>query len=146
MNSQGYFILNDIHIDTSSCVTRQDFKNEYSFSSKLPLSNLHVFFVFFPCRELIESFLATLQEVHGDFTNSFRCLSVISLPGCPDFNATCDSLLQELVAQSSSAEELRKFYKPTMHPRYVKLSSSTWYSSDRTDKWVRHKTLSNTLN
>ncbi|KAJ8036388.1 Selenoprotein O [Holothuria leucospilota] len=71
--------------------------------------------------ELIESFLATLQEVHGDFTNSFRCLSVMSLPGCPDFDTSSDSLLQELVAQSSSAEELRKFYKPTMHPRELQM-------------------------
>lgn len=72
-------------------------------------------------KRLVESFLETLQAVHGDFTNSFRCLSTMSLPGCADFQETCKAVLTELIAQGSSAEELRKFYRPTMHPRELQM-------------------------
>ncbi|PIK54361.1 Selenoprotein O [Apostichopus japonicus] len=72
-------------------------------------------------KELVESFLQTLQEVHGDFTNSFRSLSIMSLPGCCDFKDNYEAVLTELVAQGSSVEELKKFYKPTMHPRELQM-------------------------
>lgn len=85
----------------------------------LPRSYICLIFMVDICfnRELVESFLQTLQEVHGDFTNSFRSLSIMSLPGCCDFKDNYEAVLTELVAQGSSVEELKKFYKPTMHPR-----------------------------
>ncbi len=37
-------------------------------------------------RELIEGLFNTMQETGADFTNTFRCLSDIPLPGAPDFD------------------------------------------------------------
>ena len=44
-------------------------------------------------RELIEGLFSTMQETGADFTNTFRCLSDIPLPGAPDFDAKVCALM-----------------------------------------------------
>ena len=69
-------------------------------------------------RELVSSFLDTMDETKADFTNCFRCLSKMTLPGSPDFEKTLEDTLDYLLTQCCTAEELREACKPQMDPRY----------------------------
>ena len=66
--------------------------------------------------------MKTMEETGSDFTNSFRCLSRIHLPGCADFTATRSDVLQYLLEQCSTLKEDLKANQPKMEPRLVGLS------------------------
>lgn len=72
--------------------------------------------MFFFWREFIESFLTTMEETGADFTNSFRSLSNLPLPGLSGIESQ-EALLEYLLTQSSTVEEMRKANQPKMDPR-----------------------------
>lgn len=67
--------------------------------------------------DLVEAFLETMQETGSDFTNSFRCLSKLPLPSCASYNEERKTLLDYLISQSSTLEELKLANKPQMDKR-----------------------------
>jgi hypothetical protein len=71
-------------------------------------------------RELVKSFLDTMKETGADFTNSFRFLSQLDLPGMPCFTASKTALLQRLLEQCCTLEELIKANRPKMDTKQVK--------------------------
>lgn len=72
-------------------------------------------------KELVSSFLDTMDETKADFTNCFRCLSKMMLPGSPDFEKTLEDTLDYLLTQCCTAEELREACKPQMDPRQLQM-------------------------
>jgi uncharacterized protein YdiU (UPF0061 family) len=67
-------------------------------------------------RELCESFLDTMHQTGADFTNSFRCLSQHPLPDEKQEEAS-SNVLDYLMSQCSTKEELLKQSKPTVEAR-----------------------------
>lgn len=67
-------------------------------------------------REIYDSFLETMQTTGADFTNCFRCLSKLPLPGSPDFDQKLKEVKEYLRTQCSSLEELKQAHKPEMDP------------------------------
>lgn len=59
--------------------------------------------------ELINKFLETLENVGGDYTNCFRELNLLSIPGLPNFEESLDKLKAVLLEQSSNLEEMKLF-------------------------------------
>lgn len=59
--------------------------------------------------ELIETFLETLENVGGDYTNCFRELNLLSVPGLSEFKQSLDNLKTILLEQSSNLEEMKIF-------------------------------------
>ncbi|XP_072020102.1 protein adenylyltransferase SelO, mitochondrial-like [Amphiura filiformis] len=72
-------------------------------------------------KALIESFLDTMDQTKADFTNCFRCLSQLLLPGTPGCDDAKEKILEYLVSQSCTAEELKKACKPQMDPREMQM-------------------------
>ncbi|XP_005102618.1 protein adenylyltransferase SelO, mitochondrial [Aplysia californica] len=70
---------------------------------------------------LVKGFLDTLQETGADFTNCFRCLSNLPLPSCPTFNEERSKVLDYLISQSSSLDELKLANKPRMDKRQLSM-------------------------
>ena len=68
-------------------------------------------------RALLQSFLDTMEETGADFTNSFRSLSRLPLPGIIDHNDKKAELLTYLLEQCSTLDEQKKSCKPQMDPR-----------------------------
>ena len=66
---------------------------------------------------LISSFLSTMFETGCDFTNGFRALSLLSLPGLPAHNESKERFIEQIVSECASLEEVVKSYKPQIHPR-----------------------------
>lgn len=71
--------------------------------------------------ELVEDFLSTLQETGSDFTNCFRCLSQISLPSDASYIEGREKVLEILMSQSSSLEELKLANQPKMDKRQFQM-------------------------
>ncbi|GFO46223.1 selenoprotein o [Plakobranchus ocellatus] len=71
--------------------------------------------------KIIQSFLDTMQQTGADFTNCFRCLSRLPLPGSPNFAEERAEVLGYLVSQSSSLEEVKLAYKPQMDQRQLSM-------------------------
>ncbi|XP_070558008.1 protein adenylyltransferase SelO, mitochondrial-like [Ptychodera flava] len=67
--------------------------------------------------ELVESFLKTMQDTGADFTNAFRCLSTLGLPNSADYLTKLEETKTKLLEQCSTAEEMKKLYRPRMDPR-----------------------------
>ena len=70
-------------------------------------------------RELVSSFLKTMEQTGADFTNSFRCLSRLPLPSSSDFTEKLATVKNYLLSQCCTAEDLKKASSPRMDPRYV---------------------------
>ena len=68
-------------------------------------------------RELVQAFLDTMQKTGADFTNCFRCLSRLPLPGSSDFEVKSSTVLDYLVSQSSSLAEIKIANKPSVDKR-----------------------------
>lgn len=69
-------------------------------------------------RELVANFLDTMHKTSADFTNTFRCLSGLPLPGCAEHEQKKAEVLQYILSQCSTIAELRKAVsKPRMDPR-----------------------------
>ncbi|XP_034336924.2 protein adenylyltransferase SelO, mitochondrial [Magallana gigas] len=71
--------------------------------------------------DLVGSFLDTLHKTGADFTNCFRCLSRLPLPGSPDFEERLQEVTEYLLSQCSTVEELKKEYRPRMNPRQFQM-------------------------
>ena len=54
----------------------------------------------------MESLLKTMEETGADFTNSFRCLSRLPLPGTEGFESRREEVLNYLLTQCSTVEEM----------------------------------------
>ena len=67
----------------------------------------------------MESLLKTMEETGADFTNSFRCLSRMPLPGTEGFESRREEVLNYLLTQCSTVEEMKKSCSPRMDPRCV---------------------------
>ncbi|XP_076437251.1 protein adenylyltransferase SelO, mitochondrial-like isoform X2 [Babylonia areolata] len=72
-------------------------------------------------KSLVESLLKVMEETGADFTNSFRCLSRLPLPGMPGFESGRQELLDFLLTQCSTVEEMRKACSPRMDPRQLQM-------------------------
>ncbi|XP_048731129.2 protein adenylyltransferase SelO, mitochondrial-like [Ostrea edulis] len=71
--------------------------------------------------DLTGSFLDTMQKTGADFTNCFRCLSRLPLPGSPDFEDRLQEVIKYILSQCSTVEELKKEYRPRMDPRQFQM-------------------------
>jgi hypothetical protein len=58
-----------------------------------------------------------MEETGADFTNCFRCLSRLPLPGMEGFESKKEEVLEYLLTQTASLEELKKAFRPRMDPR-----------------------------
>ena len=74
--------------------------------------------------ELRESFLETMQATGADFTNTFRALRRLPLPvnnGDDDddrFNVATTELVEYILTQCATVDELKKANQPQMDNRY----------------------------
>lgn len=59
--------------------------------------------------DLLKKFFETLESTGSDFTNCFRVLSSIDLPGLPSFDQSMNQTKLQLLAQSSSLEDLKEY-------------------------------------
>ena len=57
-------------------------------------------------KTLANDFFHTLNKVGGDYTNCFRKLSILCLPGMDNFDECFEKLRKELLLQSSTHDEL----------------------------------------
>lgn len=71
--------------------------------------------------DLVQSFLDTLQKTGADFTNCFRCLSRLPLPSSPEFQVKRSTVMDYLVSQSSSLEEVKVANKPALDKRQLSM-------------------------
>ena len=71
---------------------------------------------------MINSFLETMHSTGADFTNSFRCLSQISLPGSDNHEETLQETKEYLLKQCSTVEEMKKTCQPRMNQRLSQFS------------------------
>ncbi|PVD37284.1 hypothetical protein C0Q70_04281 [Pomacea canaliculata] len=69
--------------------------------------------------KLVEELLMTMKETGADFTNSFRCLSHLPLPGTTSFKERQEEVLTYLLTQCSTVEELKKSFRPRMDPKQL---------------------------
>ncbi|KAL8622005.1 hypothetical protein ACOMHN_035533 [Nucella lapillus] len=72
-------------------------------------------------KDLVESLLKVMEETGADFTNSFRCLSRLPLPGLPEFESGHEEALEYLLTQCSTVEEMKKACSPRMDPRQLQM-------------------------
>ncbi|GCB70778.1 hypothetical protein scyTo_0008670 [Scyliorhinus torazame] len=68
--------------------------------------------------ELVSELLHVLQIAGADFTNTFRLLSEIPIPGASTL-FTLEEFLGKLIEQCATLEELKLASKPTMDPRLM---------------------------
>jgi uncharacterized protein YdiU (UPF0061 family) len=71
--------------------------------------------------ELIKSFLDTMEKTGADFTNSFRLLNLLSIPGLPNHEQSVEYLKNELLLQCSSIEELIQANESSLDSREFQL-------------------------
>ena len=71
--------------------------------------------------ELVRALLDTMQKTYADFTNTFRNLNLILIPGVEGFEASKTACLDKLLSQCSTVEELKKVSTPKMDPRQMQL-------------------------
>nr|XP_054752164.1 protein adenylyltransferase SelO, mitochondrial-like [Lytechinus pictus] len=72
-------------------------------------------------RALIDSLHMAMQTTRADFTNVFRSLSTLPLPGSPGFDEQCSKLQDYLLSQCCGVEELRKANSPRIHPSQLQM-------------------------
>ena len=61
-------------------------------------------------------------ETGCDFTNGFRRLSIIQLPGVEGFEESKERFLTSITKECASLEEMRNSYKPKIDPKFVEYS------------------------
>ncbi|XP_021373897.1 selenoprotein O-like [Mizuhopecten yessoensis] len=70
---------------------------------------------------LVEKFLETMNMTGADFTNCFRCLSRLPLPGSSNYDAAVAELTEYILSQCATVEEMKMTCKPTMDPRQLQM-------------------------
>lgn len=71
--------------------------------------------------KLIAEFLHTLTKVGADYTNCFRNLNLLSLPGLESFDESFDKLKTELIKQSSTLDEMIDHYESFINSPMVQM-------------------------
>jgi uncharacterized protein YdiU (UPF0061 family) len=71
--------------------------------------------------ELIKSFMDTMEKTGADFTNSFRSLNLLSIPGLPNHEQSVERLKNKLLLQCSSIEELIQANESALDSREFQL-------------------------
>ena len=59
-----------------------------------------------------------MEKTAADFTNTFRGLSELLLPGSSGYEQSKEDTLQYILSQCATVEELKKIHKPKMDPRF----------------------------
>ncbi|XP_013794175.1 selenoprotein O-like isoform X2 [Limulus polyphemus] len=72
-------------------------------------------------RELVQNLFKTMEVTGADFTNTFRCLLVLSLPALPEFHQSLDSVKNKLLKYCASVEQMIKANQPNMDLRQFQL-------------------------
>lgn len=67
--------------------------------------------------DLVKSLLETMHQSGADFTNCFRCLSRISVQSISSGNDSDENILDYLVSQCQTVEDLKKATKPFLGAR-----------------------------
>ena len=70
------------------------------------------------CRALVESFLDLLEATGADFTNCFRCLSRVPLPGTDDYENKKEQWMLFFLSQCATVSEMKTISRPRMDQRY----------------------------
>lgn len=63
---------------------------------------------------LVKDLMSTMEETNADFTNTFRALSAMCLPGMNEFDSSKAEVLQKILQACFNLEELKTTYKPRM--------------------------------
>nr|XP_039251485.1 protein adenylyltransferase SelO-1, mitochondrial-like [Styela clava] len=69
--------------------------------------------------KLIEDLLKTMEETSADFTNTFRSLSSMSLPGMENFSKSRGETIKLVSSTCFNLQELKTIYKPRMNPQQL---------------------------
>ncbi|XP_014674524.1 PREDICTED: selenoprotein O-like isoform X2 [Priapulus caudatus] len=80
-------------------------------------------------KALFQAFLDNMEATGADFTNSFRALSLLRLPGCAGYDQSKRDLMTQLLSQCLTLEELKKQYAPQMDPRQFAIFQSLLQSN-----------------
>lgn len=72
-------------------------------------------------KTLTNEFLQTMTQVGGDYTNCFRTLSSLNLPGMASFETNLETLTRELLINSSTHDELMDFYESYFNSPMVQM-------------------------
>ncbi|XP_078091686.1 selenoprotein O1 isoform X1 [Mustelus asterias] len=78
--------------------------------------------------ELVSELLHVCQIAGADFTNTFRLLSEVPIPGTSTL-FTLEEFLEKLIQQCATLEELKLASKPTMDPRQLSMLLSLSHSN-----------------
>lgn len=65
----------------------------------------------------MKEFYETMEENGSDFTNTWRSLSSLSVPGSKDFDKSLQLTLSKLLDASSSLDEIKRAFAPKMDSR-----------------------------
>lgn len=86
-------------------------------------------------KELLTEFLQTLLKVGGDYTNCFRKLNMLSLPGRETFDEDFEKTRDELIKQSSSHAEMNDYFLNYRNSSMVqmKLLQFTYSGQDQSE-------------
>lgn len=72
--------------------------------------------------DLVDSLMSTMQKTGTDFTNAFRILCEMPYPSSSEsFGDEKEKLLQKLLSQCCTVEDLKKSFRSTMDPRQLQM-------------------------
>ncbi|KAK3106186.1 hypothetical protein FSP39_014502 [Pinctada imbricata] len=71
--------------------------------------------------KLVESLMDTMHKTGADFTNCFRCLSRVPLPGESTFDSSVKEVIEYILSQCATVEEMKLTCKPRMDPRQFQM-------------------------
>ncbi|CAF1525931.1 unnamed protein product, partial [Didymodactylos carnosus] len=81
-------------------------------------------------KELIDQFLSTMYETGGDFTNSFRTLSLLHLPGTIHFDKKVEIFKTNILQQCCNLDEWKFINKPDIDNRTLQMLSELAEQND----------------
>ncbi|CAF1394016.1 unnamed protein product, partial [Didymodactylos carnosus] len=72
-------------------------------------------------KDLIDKFLSTMQSTGSDFTNSFRTLSLIHLPGTKDYDQRLATFKTNIIQQCCDLDEWKFVNKPSIDQQTLQM-------------------------
>lgn len=113
-------LVPELPLEMSETILEEEFdatyENQYLQKMRKKLGLVHLELE--DDKKLVSEFLQTMERTGADFTNSFRLLSSFSGASDP---AELDNVLQKIVDQCASIEELKVVFKPKMDPRQLSM-------------------------
>ncbi|RWS17722.1 selenoprotein O-like isoform X2 [Dinothrombium tinctorium] len=100
--NESFKVLEDVYYDEFYKHYYEKMRKKLGLLKKVETSNEDIL----SDKELVEQFFNAMEKTGADFTNSFRCLSLLTLPGLSDHKATLNLVSKRLKEQCSSLEEL----------------------------------------